>query len=339
MSHRLQDPESLWKILYTGKNTAGELILSEYPDVISLIYQATSQIPKGMISTYGDIASALGDIKASRAVGEILSKNPTPIIVPCHRVVYSDGKVGWYMGKGNNTDRKTDLLESEGLCIKNGKIENFSSVRFRDFDIPPVLKQLNEEQCHIRNEVIDENSFEEIECVAGLDVSYAGEKAFGAAAVYDFKTCEFQETKLTECIVRFPYIPTYLSYREVPVFSKLATLKNAVYLVDGHGLLHPRAGIASQLGVICNVPTIGAAKSLLYGHVSDPESSRSEVTVDGKVMGIALKEGSHSTYVSVGHRISLKCAEEICHRFLCRGIPLPLRTAHEEATRARKRSI
>ena len=320
-----------------GKVSVGALML-ESPDVVSVVYEATSQIPKGMVSTYGDIAKALGDVRASRAVGEILSKNPTPIVVPCHRVVYSDGKVGWYSGKGKNSDKKITLLESEGVEIKNGSIENFSSVRFAEFNIPNVLKQLRDEQEEIREHVVEEDDFGVLRHVVGLDVSYIGERSFGVAAVYSLENNELVEIKKVECSVRFPYIPTYLSYREAPVFSKLIDVKDAIYLVDGHGLLHPRAGIASHLGVLCNVPTIGAAKSLLYGHVESPESNRSEITIDGKISGIALKEGRSATYVSVGHRVSLNTATELCIRFLCHGIPLPLRTAHNEATLARKRA-
>lgn len=320
-----------------GNVPIGALML-ESPDVVSLVYRATSQIPRGMVSTYGDIAKALGDVRASRAVGEILSKNPTPIVVPCHRVVYSDGKVGWYSGKGKNSDKKTALLESEGVEIKDGKIANFSSARFSDFNIPDVLKQLLEEQENIRGLVVEKDDFDNLQYAVGLDVSYIGERAFGVAAVYSLENKELIEIKKVECQVRFPYIPTYLSYREAPVFSRLTDMKNAVYLVDGQGLLHPRAGIASHLGVICNVPTVGAAKSLLYGHVETPESDRSEITINGKLSGMALKEGSSTTYVSVGHRVSLNTATELCTRFLCRGIPLPLRTAHDEATLARKRA-
>ncbi|WP_400259815.1 endonuclease V [Candidatus Methanomassiliicoccus intestinalis] len=310
----------------------------ETPDVVALIYAATSQIPRGMVSTYGDIAQALGDSRAARAVGETLAKNPTPIVVPCHRVVYADGAVGWYGGKGNNHDKKTALLEAEGLTIKDGKIEDFAALRFRDFEIPHVLEDLQKEQEEIRQRVIAEDVFEKLEYVAGLDVSYLGERAFGACAVYDWQSGELVEVKKTECTIRFPYIPTYLSYRETPVFAKLTELPNTVYLIDGQGLLHPRAGIASHLGVVCDVPTVGAAKTPLYGQIGAAQGNRAEITVDGQLRGIELSEGSKKTYVSVGHRVSLATAEEICRRFLCRGIPLPLRTAHNEATLARKRA-
>ncbi|HHC19248.1 MAG TPA: MGMT family protein, partial [Euryarchaeota archaeon] len=65
-------------------------------DVYALIYDLVRQIPEGYVTTYGAIAKALGDIRASKAVGEVLAMNPTPIIVPCHRVVMSDGSLGGY---------------------------------------------------------------------------------------------------------------------------------------------------------------------------------------------------------------------------------------------------
>ena len=148
--------------------------IDEILDIPSLVYNATAQIPKGMVSTYGDIADALGDRIAARAVGEILSHNPMPIAVPCHRVVYSSGMVGWYIGFGNNSERKVELLRSEGIEIKNGKIVDLPRVRFTRFDIPPILKWLKVQQDSIGGQVID-HDIKEFQFVAGMDVSYSGE--------------------------------------------------------------------------------------------------------------------------------------------------------------------
>ena len=67
-------------------------------DIAELVFRAASQIPPGMVSAYGDIALALGDRAASRAVGEILSSNENPVVVPCHRVVAAGGRLGGYSG-------------------------------------------------------------------------------------------------------------------------------------------------------------------------------------------------------------------------------------------------
>jgi len=90
------------------------------------VYDILRRIPKGKITTYGDIARALGCPGASRAVGRILNKNPDPIIVPCHRVVMSNGNVGGYaFGK----TMKKELLTKEGLRFADGVVENFARCR------------------------------------------------------------------------------------------------------------------------------------------------------------------------------------------------------------------
>ncbi len=90
-------------------------------------YELLKKVPKGKITTYKEIANALG-IKAYRAVGNAMNKNPHAPQVPCHRVVKSDGKVG---GFANGTKKKIVMLKKEGIKIKNNKIENFDEVVYR----------------------------------------------------------------------------------------------------------------------------------------------------------------------------------------------------------------
>ncbi|OGD86700.1 hypothetical protein A2Z23_03115 [Candidatus Curtissbacteria bacterium RBG_16_39_7] len=84
------------------------------------VLEVVKKIPKGKVATYGQIAQILGKTKASRAVGQALKRNPTPIIVPCHRVISSDGNLGGYLG---GPDKKMRLLISEGVEIQNSKID------------------------------------------------------------------------------------------------------------------------------------------------------------------------------------------------------------------------
>jgi methylated-DNA-[protein]-cysteine S-methyltransferase len=92
------------------------------------VYDLLLKIPVGRVSTYSDLAKALGKPLSSRLVGRILGNNPNPVEVPCHRVVKSDGKLGGYM---YGTDKKKDLLEKEGISIVNGNaVDNFKNVRF-----------------------------------------------------------------------------------------------------------------------------------------------------------------------------------------------------------------
>lgn len=88
-----------------------------------------NKIPKGKVCTYGDLAKFL-NTKAVRAVGTAVGKNPDAPEVPCHRVVRADGKIGNYSGLGG-TEGKIKILQSEGIEIKNGKIQNFETVKFR----------------------------------------------------------------------------------------------------------------------------------------------------------------------------------------------------------------
>jgi methylated-DNA-[protein]-cysteine S-methyltransferase len=98
------------------------------------VYDLLLKIPVGRVSTYSDLAKALGKPSSSRLVGRILGNNPNPVEVPCHRVVKSDGKLGGYMF---GTSKKKDLLEKEGISIVNDNVvDNFKNIRFyyRDFN-------------------------------------------------------------------------------------------------------------------------------------------------------------------------------------------------------------
>ena len=85
----------------------------------SLVLEFTSKIPKGKVTTYKELARAIGKPKAWRAVANALATNPHPITIPCHRVVRSDGNIGGYeLG----TKKKIELLRSEGVEIKGNKV-------------------------------------------------------------------------------------------------------------------------------------------------------------------------------------------------------------------------
>ena len=86
------------------------------------------QIPKGKVTTYGAIALELtGSVRAARAVGQAVAKNPYPITIPCHRVVRTDGDVGGYCF---GVDKKIELLRAEGIEITGGQVLNFERVLF-----------------------------------------------------------------------------------------------------------------------------------------------------------------------------------------------------------------
>jgi len=92
------------------------------------IYKKLLEVPKGKITTYSELAKAAGLKNGQRAVGKIMNKNPYPVIIPCHRVVKSDGKVGGY---AYGEEIKSDMLTREGIVIKNGKILDLENKIYR----------------------------------------------------------------------------------------------------------------------------------------------------------------------------------------------------------------
>jgi methylated-DNA-[protein]-cysteine S-methyltransferase len=83
------------------------------------VYKKLLEVPEGKITTYGELAKAIGLKNGQRIIGKIMNKNPYPAIVPCHRVIKSDGKIGGYAW-GEKV--KAKMLSNEGIKIKNGKI-------------------------------------------------------------------------------------------------------------------------------------------------------------------------------------------------------------------------
>ena len=91
------------------------------------VYRKLLQVPKGKVTSYGDLAKAVGLENGQRAIGMIMKKNPFPVIVPCHRVVKSDGKIGGYV-YGEKV--KSQMLVKEGIKIKDGRIIDFDKEKF-----------------------------------------------------------------------------------------------------------------------------------------------------------------------------------------------------------------
>jgi O-6-methylguanine DNA methyltransferase len=89
------------------------------------VLEATRKVPRGRITTYGEIAKIIGRPKAGRAVGNALNKNPYAPVVPCHRVVKVDGKIG---GFNKGAKAKIKILESEGIKVEKNKVVNLREV-------------------------------------------------------------------------------------------------------------------------------------------------------------------------------------------------------------------
>jgi methylated-DNA-[protein]-cysteine S-methyltransferase len=93
------------------------------------VYKKLTEVPQGKVTTYGELANAVGLKNGQRVIGQIMKKNSYPSIIPCHRVVKSDGKVGGYAYGG---DVKTNMLRKEGIKIQDGKILDWNK-KFHKF--------------------------------------------------------------------------------------------------------------------------------------------------------------------------------------------------------------
>jgi methylated-DNA-[protein]-cysteine S-methyltransferase len=99
------------------------------PSFYQKVYKVLKKVPPGKVTTYKKIAQKL-NIKAYQAVGQALKKNPDAPIIPCHRVVKSDGAIGGFMGKtsGKAIQKKIKMLKKEGISFSDKKIKNFKKV-------------------------------------------------------------------------------------------------------------------------------------------------------------------------------------------------------------------
>lgn len=163
------------------------------------------------------------------------------------------------------------------------------------------------------------------------------ERIAAAVVVVDLTTMETVAAATAESPVRFPYVPGLLSFREVPVlleaFHALDAPVDAV-LCDGQGRAHPRRfGLASHLGLLLDLPTVGVAKSRLVGEAREPGRRRgasTRIIHEGETVGRLLRtrDAVKPLWVSVGHEIDLDCAVALVLR--CGGgfrLPEPTRRA------------
>ena len=186
--------------------------------------------------------------------------------------------------------------------------------------------------------------FEDIRVVAGVDNGYAtdGNQTIGHAAVvvFSFPGLEPVETAHGTAPVAFPYVPGLLSFREAPaILAAFGTLRTVpdVLLFDGQGYAHPRRfGLASHLGVVLGVPSIGCAKSRLVGTFEEPArefGAQTPLVHGGETVGAAVRTRPCRAplFVSPGHRVSVDTAVRLVLA-CCRDgafLPVPTAAAHD----------
>ncbi len=208
------------------------------------------------------------------------------------------------------------------------------------------LEALKQEQLSLREKLNlrDRLKLDEIRYVAGIDLTYLEiwknpTTGIACAVVLDLKSnLRVVEVKYAVQEVDFPYIPTFLAYRELPLVLEVAKKLESrvdVFMLDGMGIMHPRRmGIAAHFGVVSGCMSIGCAKSFLIGDYKEPENkplSYETVEIEGEKVGYVLrsKKNTKPIFISPGNNITCETALDVSIRCL-KGykIPEPTRLAH-----------
>jgi deoxyribonuclease V len=191
---------------------------------------------------------------------------------------------------------------------------------YQDHTWPSTLEEAIVIQEKLRYQVITSDQLSEpIQYVAGVDMGFEADGTISraAVAVLSFPDLQVIETSLAHRPTTFPYVPGFLSFREIPaVLDALEKIKTVpdIILCDGNGIAHPRRlGIASHLGLLVDLPTIGVAKSLLLGkyeELAETKGNWQPLIHQGETIGAVLRSrtGVKPLYISSGHRISLPTA-------------------------------
>lgn len=180
----------------------------------------------------------------------------------------------------------------------------------------PEAKQI---QLELAQKVVLQDQLDTPRLVAGVDVGFEdkGRITRAAIAILNFPELTLADTSLTRCRTVLPYVPGYLSFRELPaVIQALDKLKMVpdLFLCDGQGIAHPRRfGIACHLGVLTDIPSIGVGKSRLIGSYREPgqhKGNYSDLFDKEERIGVVLRsrDGVKPLFVSPGHRVSIDTA-------------------------------
>jgi deoxyribonuclease V len=207
------------------------------------------------------------------------------------------------------------------------------------------LDNLIDKQRELAGQLVLEDRFGRVRTVGGVDQSFKGGRIISAIVVCSYGSMDIVEKAHAISKVGFPYIPTFLSFREAPPIMKawkMVKQKPDILLVDGQGIAHPRGiGLASHLGVLLGTPTIGIAKSWLFGDFRQPKAvgRASRLTAEGNQIGWVLltKQGCNPIFISPGNKVSIRSSLSIARKCLAgHRLPEPSRLAHLHANEVKE---
>lgn len=205
------------------------------------------------------------------------------------------------------------------------------------WDLPPYEAQ--QLQQTLSTEVLAEDQMGDIRTIAGVEIAHSrfNETLTIGVSLLSYPELNLLEKHVVEFQTKFPFIPELLSFREAPaVIEALKSLSTRpdMVVVDGPGIAHAKGlGVASHVGVVTGLPTIGCAKSTSVGSFVEPEvnaGSTSSLVWQGEIIGVVYRSKNRVAplFISAGHRVSRTTAASIVSH-CCQGyrLPEPLRHA------------
>jgi len=201
------------------------------------------------------------------------------------------------------------------------------------------LLKLKEEQLKLAKKVSIIDSIKNFKTIAGCDQVYLGNKVVSAIIVCEYKSMKVIESKHAAVEGKIPYKSSFLFYRDGPAVMEAYNLleeKPDVLIVEGNGILHPRRfGMASHLGILLDVPTIGVTKRLMLGEV---KGGTIYVEKEARGYEFVTREHANPIYISPGHKISLKTSMETIKNCIRQPhkLPEPLHLAQRYAKKTAK---
>lgn len=326
---------------------AALVALPDAPDLESALRALLERIPPGHLTTFGRLAHALGSRSAAIWVAQYTVRHRP---AGWHRIVRADRSV--------SAPEQLPLLARElppGSAPDLSRMPLWDPVADGRLQEAPLARLAAFQEQAARLVVAEDcDGGGDPDLVGGLDVSYGAPSADGTTVAVAGLALVRRATRTpvveltVERPVSFPYIQGLLAFRELPVLlgalecARMRGLPEpSAWVVDGSGILHPRgAGIASQLGVVAGLRTIGVTKSRLAGTPLPPTNKDAtdgdaRIVVDGALRGWRLNRGRRTLYVSPGHRTSPETARRLVQDLSEPDVllPIPLHLADRSSRR------